>query len=69
MSRFFVHLAYRGSKYRGWQWQPNVQSTVQGFLEDTFEIIFKEKGVVYYYDVDANDENFKLIKKKAILQK
>lgn len=47
MSRFFVHLAYRGSKYRGWQWQPNVESTVQGFLEDTFEIIFKEKITLY----------------------
>lgn len=43
MSRFFVHLAYRGSKYRGWQWQPDVPSTVQGFLEDTFLKIFKEE--------------------------
>ncbi|MGB1018013.1 MAG: tRNA pseudouridine(38-40) synthase TruA [Chitinophagales bacterium] len=47
MSRFFVHLAYRGSKYRGWQWQPNVSNTVQGFLESTFETIFKQKTTLY----------------------
>lgn len=47
MSRFFVHLAYRGSKYRGWQWQPNIEPTVQGVLEAVFETIFKQKITLY----------------------
>lgn len=29
--------------------------------------IFKEGGTVYFYETDLNDENFKLIKTKAIL--
>ena len=36
--------------------------------EQIQNMIFKENGVLYYYVVDANDENFKLIKKKAILE-
>ena len=32
--------------------------------EDLQKRIFKEDGYVYYYDVDVNDENFKLIKTK-----
>jgi len=47
MSRFFIHLAYRGSKYRGWQWQPDVKNTVQGELERTFEKILKRKATLY----------------------
>lgn len=47
MSRYFVHLAYRGSKYRGWQWQPDVKNTVQGILEHTFEKILKRKATLY----------------------
>ena len=30
--------------------------------------IFKENGVVYFYDVDVNDEHMKLIKKKVTLK-
>ncbi|MFT4645478.1 MAG: tRNA pseudouridine38-40 synthase, partial [Planctomycetota bacterium] len=41
MSRYFIHLAYRGSRYRGWQWQPDIKNTVQGVLEDTFEKLLK----------------------------
>ena len=36
--------------------------------EDLQKKIFKEKGFVYYYDVDVNDENFKIIKTKATLK-
>lgn len=32
------------------------------------DIIWKENGVVYYNEVDPNDENFRLIQKKAILE-
>ncbi len=30
--------------------------------------IFKENGVVYFFDVDANDENFRLVKTKVVLK-
>ena len=32
--KYFLHLAYNGSKYRGWQRQPKVP-TIQATLEDT----------------------------------
>lgn len=34
MHRYFFHVAYNGTHYRGWQRQPNVRS-VQEVLEDT----------------------------------
>lgn len=39
--RYFLHIAYDGTNYRGWQWQPNVNS-VQGILEKALENIFKK---------------------------
>lgn len=36
--------------------------------EDIQKRIFKENGSVYIYDVDVNDENFKLVKKKTTLK-
>lgn len=45
--RYFIHLAYRGSRYRGWQWQPNVQDTIQGVLETTLQKVFKRKITVF----------------------
>jgi len=45
--RYFIHLAYRGSKYRGWQWQPDVENTVQGVLEKAFKKVFKRKITLY----------------------
>lgn len=47
MSRFFIHLAYRGSRYRGWQWQPDVRNTVQGVLEYTFGKLLKREVTLY----------------------
>ncbi len=47
MTRYFLHIAYRGSKYRGWQWQPDVENTVQGVLEKTLEKIFKKHITIY----------------------
>ena len=47
MARYFIHLAYRGSKYRGWQWQPDVDNTVQGILENVFQKILKRKATIY----------------------
>ncbi len=75
MSRYFIHLAYRGSKYRGWQWQPDIQNTVQGVLERTFEKLLKRKATLYgcgrtdaevhanqyfmHVDIDESELNFK----------
>ncbi|MCB9230753.1 MAG: tRNA pseudouridine synthase A [Bacteroidia bacterium] len=44
--RLFLHLAFNGSSYRGWQWQPGVMS-VQETLEQELERIFKQKLTVF----------------------
>lgn len=44
--KYFFHIAYDGSKYSGWQWQPNSFS-VQGVIEQKLEKIFKEKITVF----------------------
>jgi tRNA pseudouridine38-40 synthase len=40
--RYFFHIAYKGSEYRGWQRQNNVTS-VQEVLEDNLSKLLKEK--------------------------
>ena len=42
MNKYVFHLAYSGSNYRGWQWQPNAYS-VQQCLEEVFAQVLKEK--------------------------
>lgn len=44
--KIYVHIAYDGSQYRGWQWQPNVMS-VQQKLEDTLSKMLKHKVTCY----------------------
>lgn len=44
--RYFLHIAYQGTKYRGWQRQTNVIS-VQQVIEEKLKDIFKETVVVY----------------------
>lgn len=44
--RYFLHVAYDGSKYRGWQRQSNV-ITVQEVIEDKLQRIFKKNITVY----------------------
>ncbi|AZQ64932.1 tRNA pseudouridine(38-40) synthase TruA [Flammeovirga pectinis] len=44
--RYFIHLAYDGTNYRGWQFQPNVVS-VQGTIEDRLKSIFKTDITVF----------------------
>ncbi len=44
--RYFLHVAFDGSKYRGWQRQSNV-ITVQEVIEDKLKRIFKKKITVY----------------------
>lgn len=38
MARYFVHLAFRGAPFHGWQAQPGA-TTVQGVLEDAFSTL------------------------------
>lgn len=42
LNKYVFHLAYSGTNYRGWQWQPNAYS-VQQCLEEAFAQVLKEK--------------------------
>ncbi len=42
--RYFFHIGYKGSKYRGWQRQINVVS-IQQVLEDNLSKLLKEKVI------------------------
>lgn len=42
LQRYFVHMAYDGSQYRGWQRQPKVLS-VQEVLEEAMHTVLKHK--------------------------
>lgn len=44
--RYFLHIAYDGTKYRGWQRQPEAKS-VQEAIESKLEKIFKKKTPVH----------------------
>ncbi|MEZ5022064.1 MAG: tRNA pseudouridine(38-40) synthase TruA [Chitinophagales bacterium] len=43
---YFLHIGYNGSRYNGWQYQPNVPS-VQERIEQTLLRIFKTAVTVY----------------------
>jgi tRNA pseudouridine38-40 synthase len=45
MQRYFVQLCYKGTRYHGWQFQPNALS-VQEVIEKAFSIILQEKTEV-----------------------
>lgn len=67
--RLFFHIAYDGSKYSGWQWQPNAD-TIQEVIEQKLAKIFKEKITVfgcgrtdkgvhasqYFFHIELNNE-------------
>ncbi len=46
MKRYFLHLSYVGTNYRGWQRQPEVKS-VQETIETALSKIFKEELTIY----------------------
>ncbi len=46
MERFFLHLSYKGTRYHGWQRQPDVL-TIQQVLEDALSQILKERIVLH----------------------
>ena len=45
--RYFLHLGYDGSNYRGWQRQKSSRNTVQEVIEQTLFKLFKKKLTVY----------------------
>ncbi|NPA45277.1 MAG: tRNA pseudouridine synthase A, partial [Chlorobi bacterium] len=40
--RYFIKLSYKGTKYHGWQYQPNAIS-IQEELEKVFSLLLKQK--------------------------
>lgn len=45
--RYFIHLGYDGSHYRGWQRQKNTQKTIQEIIEQKLSKVFKHPVTVY----------------------
>lgn len=45
--RYFLHIAFDGSNYSGWQKQTNTPNTVQQVLEQTLFKVFKKTITVY----------------------
>jgi len=45
--RYFLHLAYEGSNYSGWQRQKNTANTIQEIIEQNLKQIFKKEIVLY----------------------
>lgn len=43
MSRYFLHLAYFGKNFNGWQVQKNSETTVQQVIQDALSTIFQEE--------------------------
>lgn len=39
---YFFHIGFEGSRYQGWQFQPNIR-TVQGTIEDTLKEVLKKE--------------------------
>ena len=48
MQRYFITLSYDGSKYHGWQIQPN-GSSVQETLEKAISILLLDYCLIDYY--------------------
>jgi tRNA pseudouridine38-40 synthase len=45
--RYFIHLGFDGSNYRGWQRQKNTLNTVQEVVEQTLSQLFKKRVSVH----------------------
>jgi len=45
--RYFIHLGFEGTHYRGWQRQPTPKNTVQQVIEESISRIFKKNISVY----------------------
>lgn len=71
MQRYFIEISYKGSKYAGWQIQPNA-ITIQALIEDALSVIYNSKvGIVgcgrtdagvhasqYYFHVELVPEKY-----------
>jgi tRNA pseudouridine38-40 synthase len=47
MARFKIYIEYEGTRYSGWQIQPNAR-TVQGDISDALKNIFKSNSFEFY---------------------
>lgn len=45
--RYFVHLAYMGARYRGWQRQKQTVRTIQQVIETHFSKMLKERVTIF----------------------
>ena len=45
--RYFIHLGFDGTNYRGWQRQKNTPNTVQEVIEHTLSKLFKKTMSIY----------------------
>lgn len=45
--RYFIHLGYDGSRYKGWQRQKSTKETIQEVIENTFLKLLKRQVTVY----------------------
>lgn len=45
--RYFIHLAYDGTNYKGWQRQKSTPKTVQEIIEKSLFKLFKKEVIVY----------------------
>lgn len=43
MPRYFIQLAYNGTRYNGWQTQQNTPNTIQQVLEEKLTMLLKDK--------------------------
>ena len=43
MPRYFLHLAYKGTYYHGWQFQLNTPLTIQQILQEKLSLLLHEK--------------------------
>lgn len=41
MPRYFINLAYNGTNYHGWQYQPDTKFTVQQALQDNLSMVLR----------------------------
>lgn len=45
--RYFIHLGFDGTNYKGWQRQLSTRNTVQEVIEQTLAVVFKKEVSVY----------------------
>lgn len=45
--RYFIHIGFDGSNYKGWQRQSSTRNTVQEVVEQTLALVFKKEVSVY----------------------